>query len=500
MLERIQPRVRSQSRLKMRRARSIDCWVESKVEVPTLRTLDHAILRSTKLHKEKLTSVVDARLGEDSRKFLEGLLEKIDSPTRGEERQRYNITWLKKIAPSTKVSKIRAATEALRTLREVFSKVEPALESLDLSHQGVQYYAQSVMKSRVFQVARRTEEDRYLHLVCFVTHHYRRTQDTLVDVFLQVIQTTVNVCKRQPREKYFEDRSERRRSITAFANAVHIHIINPLSQIEAVAFNTTLNTDARVRQIQVILSGENSQRQEVKEKTNERCEPSMRDTDASDYFLLLESRSVKLQNKASEITKQVAFEGPEVLMATIQPFKEREGTVGKCPPMEFLNPEERNVLYDEQGKLRTSLYQVRLFIRRADAIKSGALNVAESFKYRSLDDYLIPQDEGQQNKNEVLCLAELNEVEKCSHTLFQLKTAMDKGYQKPNPHSADDENKPIQFRKEGAFIISTPKAEDDEARVENIFPEQRYIPLLEVMFSVHRASGFLDEFQHGQTK
>ena len=96
MLERIQPRVRSQSRLKMMLARSIDCWVESKVEVPTLRTLDNAILRSTKLHKEKLTSVVDARLGEDSRKFLEGLLEKMDSPTRGEERQRYNITLLKK--------------------------------------------------------------------------------------------------------------------------------------------------------------------------------------------------------------------------------------------------------------------------------------------------------------------------------------------------------------------------------------------------------------------
>ena len=170
------------------------------------------------------------------------------------------------------------------------------------------------------------------------------------------------------------------------------------------------------------------------------------------------------------------------------------------PPMEFLNPEERNFLYDEQGKWRTSLYQVRLFIRRADAIKSGALNVAESFKYRSLDDYLIPQDEGQQNKNALLCLAELNEVEKCSNTLFQLKTAMDKGYQKPNPHSADDENKPIQFRKEGAFIISTPKAEDDEARVENLFPEQRYIPLLDVMSSAHRASGFLDEFQHGQTK
>ncbi len=34
------------------------------------------------------------------------------------------------------------------------------------------YYAHSVIKSEIFQVTRRSSEDRYLHLIAFVTHQY----------------------------------------------------------------------------------------------------------------------------------------------------------------------------------------------------------------------------------------------------------------------------------------------------------------------------------------
>jgi hypothetical protein len=134
----------------------------------------------------------------------------------------YRLTLLKKTSQSTKVNKIKAATQDLRTIREIFLKVEPVVQSLDLSHDGVQYYANSVIKSRVFQVSRRAEEDRHLHLICFVAHQYRRAQDTLVDVFLQVTQNTVNVCKREHKEKYYEERVERRRSLKSFVDSVHV--------------------------------------------------------------------------------------------------------------------------------------------------------------------------------------------------------------------------------------------------------------------------------------
>ena len=99
------------------------------------------LIGGIKKHKSELTRVVSACLDEEARQFLDDLLEKVDSSTSCEDMQRYRLTLLKKTSQSTKVSKIRAATEDLRIIREMFAKVGPAAQSLDLSHEGVQYYA-----------------------------------------------------------------------------------------------------------------------------------------------------------------------------------------------------------------------------------------------------------------------------------------------------------------------------------------------------------------------
>jgi hypothetical protein len=46
------------------------------------------------------------------------------------------------------------------------------LDALALNHEGIAYYANSVIKSEIFQLARRDQEDRYLHLVAFIAHQY----------------------------------------------------------------------------------------------------------------------------------------------------------------------------------------------------------------------------------------------------------------------------------------------------------------------------------------
>jgi len=66
--------------------------------------------------------------------------------------------------------------------------------------------------------------------------------------------------------------------------------------------------------------------------------------------------------------------------------------LGADTPLEFLDISEEEVVFDDKGKLRVSLYKILLFEKVASAIKSGALNLRYSYKYRSFDDYLIPQD------------------------------------------------------------------------------------------------------------
>ncbi len=48
------------------------------------------------------------------------------------------------------------------------------------------------MKQDVFDLSRRGEHIRLLHLLAFVVHHYYRLHDNLVDVFLNVLPLTLN--------------------------------------------------------------------------------------------------------------------------------------------------------------------------------------------------------------------------------------------------------------------------------------------------------------------
>ncbi len=71
------------------------------------------------------------------------------------------------------------------SLFELYHEVEPVINVLDLTPEGIRYYAEAVMKSKVFQVYQRGGDDRHLHLVCFSAHQCFRLQDTLVDILLE---------------------------------------------------------------------------------------------------------------------------------------------------------------------------------------------------------------------------------------------------------------------------------------------------------------------------
>lgn len=260
----LQAMVRCQARPKFMLLRALNFLEQRKVEIPTLRTLSDIILGEIRQHRGKLNQCLDRALSLNARSLVEDLLDKSDGDDETSQKfQRYRLTLLKRVSQSTKVKKIRAAVEDLLTVRELFEQVESVFASLDLSHEGVRYYANSVLKSQIFQVARRQEDDRHLHLVCFIAHQYLRMQDTLVDIFLLSVQTSVNACRRQHKEAYYEGRAARRRSLREFAVSVDTHALSPLSKIESIAFDVGLDDTQKVEQIQSVLSSRAQDRRGV---------------------------------------------------------------------------------------------------------------------------------------------------------------------------------------------------------------------------------------------
>jgi TnpA family transposase len=504
LVQEIRNMVRAQDRPKFILHRVVDLLKARKIEVPTAYTLTALIGQEIKRHRGELIAAVDRQLSPEQRALLDALL---DKPGQAEgvalPWQRYTLTLLKRFSQSTRPSKIKANVDDLRVLRDLYQQLETVVESLDLTQEGMRYYAHSVLKSQVFQIARRSDEDRYLHLICFVAHQFFRLQDTLVDALLTCVQNTLNTCKRQHKEIYYEQRIEHRRSVKTLVEAVQQGACDPLDQIQHLAFCEDLPDDEKVHRIQAVLTHGQPQRETVAHQVaafREYTAPSAGD---AEYYRLLESRSLKLQNRVSQILKEVDFEGDgrADLQQALRNFKDRDGALTPAAPTDFLEPHQQPLVYTESGQLRVSLYKALLFIKVAEAVKAGALNVRASYKYRSLDDYLIPKDAWLAHRSEYLHRADLVPSELCSATLNRLAATLHAQFSATNRHILDGDNPHIHFRKDGSFHVSTPKTDaEDQEPLTGYFPENRYISLLEVFATVHRLSGFVDDFQHWQVR
>src|SRR5262249_38880685 len=182
-------------------------------------------------------------------------------------------------------------------------------------------------------------------------------------------------------------------------------------------------------------------------------------------------------------------------------YQAGEGRVAHTAPMTFFGDEERRLLTRADGTFRVSLYKALLFLRVAAAIKSGALYVEESYRYRSLDDYLIPADEWKRHRDDYLEQADLTEATNCRGLLENLAASLDQQYTTTNEHILSGTNEHVKFTNDGDFDVRTPKtAEADAEPLASFFPKDRYISLLEVLATVNRHSLFLDAFQHWQVR
>ena len=123
---------------------------------------------------------------------------------------------------------------------------------------------------------------------------------------------------------------------------------------------------------------------------------------------------------------------------------------------------------------RVSLYKVLLFIKIAQAIKGGVLNLHHSYKYRSLDDYLIPKQFWSAHRDAYLQCADLTAVAAFQPTLRALATRIDQQYHQTNQRILAGENPHVYFRKDGSFYVRTPKVEEENSEpLLGVLPQKR---------------------------
>jgi hypothetical protein len=470
-----------------------------KTEIPSAYALTELITKESQQHRRELAETIEGSLSTTHRTLLDALLDKQEALWQPERQvQRYKLTLLKRFSQSARLSRIKANIEDLRVLRPLYHEVEAVVDALDLTPEGVRYYANSVLKSRIFQVSRRAEDDRHLHLVCFITHQFLRLHGVLIDILLLAVQTTLNACEREHKERYYTSRIDQRQALPTLAEAVTEGLCNPLAEIETIAFSEQLTDTEQVCHIQAILVQGEERRHTVEAQLLDVQQQSQGSNEDAEYYAVLESKSLKLQNRVADIVKELQFQGDEnaELLAAIQHYQQKSGVITQTAPVGFLEAYEQHLLVEASGKFRVSLYKSLLFIKIADAIKAGTLHLKHSYKYRSLDDYLIPKDTWNAHRDDYLHRADLMAVANCRQTLKTLAGGLDQQYRQTNQHIVQGENPHFHRHKDGSFHLSTPKTQAEEREpLRRLLPNQHYIPLVKVLSTVNRLASFIDAFE-----
>ena len=483
--------------------RCVDLLTKRRFALPSYSHLSERILAALNQHKRDLAALINRELTQDTRTLLDHLFAQdpfSEDDAAPSPYARYRLTLLKKRSQSTKPSKVRERVDDLFYLKALYGDIEGLLSTLQLGHEGIRYYANSVIKSDIFDLSKRSDEDRYVHVIAFIAHQYYRLQDNLADVLLTVVQSYQNTAAREHRDACYAQRKHRDQSLKSLLDVLDSSVFSALSNIRAVLNDRDITDTEKITHIDQLVCDQ-APAVERSAALKASLEQVM---DDGHYFEILESRSVRLQNRISPIVKALDFQaeaGASALMEAILYFKDKDGNVTVSAPVGFLDAEQ-NAAVHQGGTFHLSLYKAFLFTHIASALKSGTLNLNHSHKYRPLDEYMISKARWSKEKEALLGRAQLQELADPVPLLNRLDHALYQQYQTTNRLQCEGTNPHLKIGTNGTFTIATPKqeTEQDDTALQPYFPEQQLVPLTQVLATVNRHSGFLEAFEHWQQR
>lgn len=474
-----------------------------KIEIPSYQQLAETILKAMQNFEMRLLAILKASLTPSHMKALDSLLPE-KNPKKIVDNETYyaraSLTVLRDISLSSRPGEIKESICGFLTIKQIFQEIRGVLESLSLSQGSLKYYAVWAQKAKITQLVQlKNPFMQYLYLLTFVAHQYYSRQDLFVDTLLQSVQTVLNTIEKKQNEEDKNTKREREHA-THMLSMSYRDKTDLLTKIYSVVNTDGLSAEEKVTQIKLLMGEEETPDPSIMaciEKLNEHIEHTLND----DYFYnVLEKQSVSLQNKLSNIVKCLDFHAMSAtspLLEAINYFKDLEKSVDNNAPIHFLEPQDIAHLRDDKGKIRPSLYKALLFIKIASVIKSGEINLHYSYRYLSIDEYLIDKTAWARARQEYLARAELSAYSTLKETMVPLRKKLEYQYHKTNESISNGTNPHVSFNEKGDVIVDTPKVEKIETeRIAELLKQKNYVSILEVLDTIDNITNFSDCLQH----
>ena len=457
------------------------CWA-NRIEVPSYSTLSTLITDPYNIFERGLEKKLSKTLTNHHHHKIQELL----SPSKP-------FTLLKKISQSTRPMDIKSSVEDFKLFYAYFNDFKDSIEALNLSDQSTEYFGTWVQKSLTSQLTRMDDSKMELYVLAYIKNRLYIRNDFLVDTFLKVVQSTVNKAHRNLNALEKKLRTERNKSI----NKISGHQQEAHSSLLSIkeTLKGPLNDQEKLNNIKEITDAYSVRQEDVDILTK-----SLEKTNTTHILYdALESLSSSLQRKTNPILKVLKFNpvnSDEKILKALDHFVATDGNIGNKPPISFIKSDLRSMLY-KGNKLRTSLYKCLLCLYIAKGIKSGQLNLQYSYRYRSIDEYLIDRPTFEVNKDQLLKSADLWQFKDFSATMKKLEEDIEEKYKIVN----ETFNPHLKRSAKGNLHILTPKTSDTHKEyVSSLLSSAGYVPIIQILRNINNLTQFTEAFEHFSIK
>ncbi len=486
---------------------------ENKFEIPSYRIFAETISKSLNNLENELLNKVDKSLSDNQKNTIDVILKmgkdnnKPISPTNP-----YLVTTIKSPEQEITPRKIKQSLDDFSIVADLYKEFTDCLDSLELSDQLLNYYAVWLIKSAHVQLlALKEQEKKYLYFLAFIVYQYRIRQDFFADTLLKSVQRFENEIEKKVTDDFLKQRPVKLKQTQKIIRMIR-SLSDYVDDMRGVAFNNSKSDKEKIFQIQEVFSemdnskGERHIQRKKIESELEKLQNSL-SSGMKDQFVTMNyiSNYRRLQNRVAGIINVIDFNqetSNKEIFEAINYFKVNANkTNHKFLPKNFLDNKGKSAL-KTNNENAWKLWKVLLFIKIKELIKSGALNLKYSNRYRAVEEYLVSNKRWKDQKEELLKRANLPFKIEVNDFIENMSFALHKQYEQTNKNLYD--NKYLNVTKSGAIRVATPK---DEKTHENIGlikllenNEGSVIPLPLILSEINTASNFTDCFSHFSQK
>jgi|GEM_PF-2467353 len=470
---------------------------QQQIEIPSYRYFSESITQCYNQIEANFIKIIKDNISSEQKQCLNKLLKDYGGSSL--------ISQWRALNQKLQVKHIQANIKLFSEIKDYFYLLSPLIGKLNLHSSSNEYYATWIKKAKISQLKQMPNKFKlYLYLTAFIQHQFYLRQDVLIDIFLKSVQSMRNRAKKKILATDQSQRNEK--------NALIKQLIDEQDRLEALISDIALIIDEaslsdqkKVNEVRILLQKHQGIQDIINQQDfsdNKNKLKQLLNDDA--YYDLLEDISVALQRRVSNIVKVVDFDeatSDKSIIAAIHYYKETDGNVTQAAPVDFLDSKQQKICFDRNNKIRVSLYKALLFVRMSESIKSGHLNLKYSFRYKAIQEYLIPKVKWDAEKAKLLNMAGLNEFSDIEIVLTQLKELLDKKYQSINTHIDSGDNNHIHFNTDSSYTLNTPKViKKNTDVISNILNESGFIPIIQILNDVNRITQFTNDFKHYSVK